>query len=36
MALGGESNGDGYIDAEKLIRIIKEEFEMTIDIEKLI
>lgn len=36
MALGGEANGDGYIDAEKLIRIIKEEFEMTIDIEKLI
>jgi len=36
VALGGEANGDGYIDAEKLIRIIKEEFEMTIDIEKLI
>ena len=36
VALGGEINGEGSIDAEKLIRIIKEEFEMTIDIEKLI
>ena len=34
--MGGEPNGEGYIDAEKLIRIIKDEFEMTIDIEKLI
>jgi len=36
VAMGGQPNGDGSIDAEKLIRIIKEEFEMTIDIEKLI
>ena len=36
MALGGESDGGGHIDAVKLIKIIKEEFEMTIDIEKLI
>jgi Ca2+-binding EF-hand superfamily protein len=36
VAMGGESDGDGSIDAAKLIRIIKEEFEMTIDIEKLI
>ena len=36
VAMGGQSDGDGYIDADKLIRIIKEEFEMTIDIEKLI
>ncbi len=36
VAMGGQANGDGYIDAEKLIRIIKSEFEMTIDIEKLI
>ena len=34
--MGGKEDGDGFIDAEKLIRIIKEEFEMTIDIEKLI
>lgn len=34
--MGGQANGDGYIDADKLIRIIKSEFEMTIDIEKLI
>ena len=34
--MGGEEDGDGSIDAEKLIRIIKDEFEMTIDIEKLI
>lgn len=36
VAMGGEPNGDGAIDAEKLIKTIKEEFEMTIDIEKLI
>ena len=36
VAMGGEPNGDGAIDAEKLIRTIKDEFEMTIDIEKLI
>ena len=36
VAMGGEANGEGYINAERLIRIIKEEFEMTIDIEKLI
>ena len=36
VAMGGESDGDGSIDAAKLVRIIKEEFEMTIDIEKLI
>lgn len=36
VAMGGLPNGEGSIDAEKLIRIIKDEFEMTIDIEKLI
>ena len=36
IAMGGDEDGGGCIDAEKLIRIIKEEFEMTIDIEKLI
>ena len=34
--MGGLPDKEGYIDAEKLIRIIKNEFEMTIDIEKLI
>ena len=36
MALGGQADKDGSIDAKKLIDIIKHEFEMTIDIEKLI
>ena len=36
VAMGGEPDGDGAIDANKLIKTIKEEFEMTIDIEKLI
>ena len=36
VAMGGDEDGGGYIDAERLIRIIKEDFEMTIDIEKLI
>ena len=36
VALGGEPDKEGYIDAQELIRIIKHEFEMTIDIEKLI
>ena len=34
--MGGEPDGDGCINAEKLIQTIKHEFEMTIDIEKLI
>ena len=34
--MGGEPDKEGYIDADKLIRIIKEDFGMTIDIEKLI
>ena len=33
---GGEPDGDGSIDADKLIDIIKNKFEMTIDIENLI
>ena len=36
IAMGGEEDGEGCIDADKLINVIKEEFEMTIDIEKLI
>ena len=36
VAMGGEPDGDGAINAEKLIETIKHEFEMTIDIEALI
>ena len=36
IAMGGESDGGGCIDAVKLIKTIKEDFEMTIDIVKLI
>merc|ERR1719440_2436967 len=36
VAMGGEADGDGCVNADKLIKTIKEEFEMTIDIEKLI
>ena len=36
VALGGQADKEGYIDAQKLIDIIKHDFEMTIDIEKLI
>ena len=36
VAMGGESDGGGCVDAEKLIKTIKEDFEMTIDIVKLI
>ena len=36
VAMGGEPDGEGCIDARKLIATIKEEFEMTIDIERLI
>ena len=34
--MGGMEDGDGSIDAQRLIDIIKNQFEMTIDIEKLI
>ena len=34
--MGGQQDGEGFIDAQKLIQIIKSDFEMTIDIEKLI
>ena len=33
VALGGESNKDGYISKNTLIEIIKTEFELTIDME---
>ena len=36
IAMGGDSDGGGCVDADKLIATIKKEFEMTIDIEKLI
>jgi Ca2+-binding EF-hand superfamily protein len=36
VAMGGEPDGEGAINAEKLIQTIKFEFEMTIDIEQLI
>ena len=36
VAMGGEPDGGGCVDATKLIQTIKEEFQMTIDIEKLI
>ena len=36
VAMGGESDGGGCVDADKLISTIKQEFEMTIDIEALI
>ena len=34
--MGGQADGDGFVDADKLIHTIKNEFEMTIDIEALI
>lgn len=36
VAMGGEADGGGCVDANKLIQTIKDEFQMTIDIEKLI
>lgn len=36
VAMGGDADGGGCVDAQKLIQTIKEEFQMTIDIEKLI
>ncbi len=36
VAMGGQEDGDGCVDANRLISTIKDEFEMTIDIEKLI
>jgi len=34
--MGGDEDGGGCVDADMLIKTIKEQFEMTIDIEKLI
>ena len=36
VSLGGNEDKSGNIEASKLIKIIKHEFNMTIDIEKLI
>ena len=36
VALGGNEDRSGHIDAKSLIDIIKTQFEMTIDIEGLI
>jgi Ca2+-binding EF-hand superfamily protein len=36
VAMGGNEDTSGNVDAELLIRIIKNEFELTIDIEGLI
>ena len=34
--MGGDTDGGGCIDADKLIKTIRDDFEMTIDIEALI
>ena len=36
VAMGGDADGGGCVDADCLIKTIRDEFEMTIDIEKLI
>lgn len=35
-AIGGPADKSGHIDGQVLVRIIKEEFELPIDIEELI
>ena len=36
VSLGGEQDGSGHVNADRLIDIVKNEFQMTIDIEQLI
>ena len=36
VAMGGQPDGEGCVDAQKLIATIRDEFQMTIDIEALI
>ena len=36
VSLGGDNDGGGFINAQRLIDIVKNEFQMTIDIEQLI
>ena len=33
VSLGGEQDGSGHVNADRLIDIVKNEFQMTIDIE---
>lgn len=34
--MGGEPTGEGFIDSKHLIKVVKEDFELTIDIEKIL
>lgn len=34
--MGGQPDKEGFIDTDKLINVIRNQFEMTIDIERLI
>ena len=36
VAMGGDADGGGCVDATKLIDVIKNQFQMTIDIEKIL
>ncbi len=36
IAMGGNENGQGTIDSTILIQVLKRDFEMTVDIEKLL
>jgi len=36
IALGGEPDKTGFIDIKKLVKVVKEEFSMTIKIERLV
>lgn len=36
IALGGEPDKTGFVDIKKLVRVVKEEFCMTIKIERLV
>jgi len=36
VALGGEADKSGLLDVDKLIKIVKDDFAMTIDIAKLV
>ena len=36
VAMGGDPDKGGHVESNKLIQIIRDEFQMTIDIERLI
>ena len=36
IAMGGDPNGEGFVETSTLIRVLKNDFEMSIDIERLI